>query len=36
MFSQSGELLEYTIIMQIVIAAGSTVCESQPHAKNCA
>ena len=25
MFSQSGELLEYIIIMQIVIAARSTV-----------
>ena len=26
MFSQSGELLEYIIIMPIVIAARSTVC----------
>ena len=25
-FSESGELLEYIIIMQIVIAARSTVC----------
>ena len=29
MFSQSGELPEYIIIMQIVIAACSTVCSQR-------